>query len=196
MHNSTRLTLAALLSLALAPCLALAQGDKPAKAEPEAQPAPTESKAAKPQPQPYLLKVSVSESDAGKPSATKNYTLTVLADDNHSNGYESLRDGDRIPFNTEKGQNYHDLGTNLDLSNPTRQGETLIVKLSVSGNSLVNSISLTRPPDQGLPAEHDWRIQVVAVLPSGKPTLVYSATDAVTGHKVEIQATAQPIVLK
>lgn len=45
--------------------------------------------------------------------------------------------------------------------------------------------------EAALPQEHDWVISVAAVLVPGKPTLVYSTTDAVAGHKVEILATAK-----
>src|SRR5271165_5793783 len=118
MQPSTRLAFAAILGLALAPCLVAAQGDKPARSEPEAQ-------AAKPEPQPYLLTLSVKESNAGKPVLEKNYTLTVIADDNRFR-YQSVRDGDRIPYQGEKGQTYQDVGTNIDTSDAARRGDTLI----------------------------------------------------------------------
>ena len=65
----------------------------------------------------------------------KTYTLIVIADENRT-GDESLRDEDDIPFKSEKGQEYKAVGTNMDFSNATRQGETLIVKLSVRNQSL------------------------------------------------------------
>jgi hypothetical protein len=182
---STRFTRIAFLSLVLAPCLAAAQGDGPAKPEPKAQEAQTEPKVATPTPQPYLLTLTVTESDLGKPSMEKTYTLIVIADENRT-GDESLRDEDDIPFKSEKGQEYKAVGTNMDFSNATRQGETLIVKLSVRNQSLAEKSN-----GVNLPQDHDWRIHAVAVLHPGKPTVVYSATDAITGHKVEILATAK-----
>jgi hypothetical protein len=190
MNTSMRLTFAALLCLTLAPCMATAQGEKPAKPEAEAAPAPAQPKPPKPEPQPYKLMISVKESDSGKPSAEKNYTLAIIADDSHSS-YESLRDGDNIPFKSEKGEENLSVGTNIDFSDATRQGETLIVKLSVSNSTLTEKSN-----GINLPQSHVWRIQIVAVLLPGKPTVVYSATDATTGHKVEIQATAQPLNAK
>jgi hypothetical protein len=182
---STRFTLAALLSLALAPCLAKAQGDKPTKPEPEAQPTQSDSKPPKQQPQPYLLTLTVKESDSGKPSVEKSYALIVIADDNRI-VLESLRDDDNIPFKTENEQNYRPIGTKMDFTHATRQGETLIVVLSVSNESLTEKSN-----GINLPQNHEWRINAAAVLPPGKPTVVYSASDGITGHKVEILATAK-----
>ncbi|MGA2167853.1 MAG: hypothetical protein ABSG62_06535 [Terracidiphilus sp.] len=189
MQSSTRLTLAALLSLALAPCLGTAQADKPAKPEPEAQPAQSEPKAPKPQPQPYLLTLSVKESNSGKTTLEKSYTLTVIADDTRYH-FQNLRDGDRIPYQGDKGQTYEDVGTNIDASEATRRGETLAVSLRAESSSLVATPNFN---PGNLPQISRWNISVVAVLLPGKPTIVYSATDAISGHKVEIQATAQPL---
>ena len=189
MQSSTRLTLAALLALALAPCVAAAQGDKLAKSEPDAPSAQPDSKAPKLDPQPYLLAISVKESNSGKPILEKNYALTVIADDKTFH-FQNLRDGDRIPFQGEKGQSYQDVGTNIDVSDATRRGEALAVSLRAVSSSLGATPNFT---PGNLPPISQWNIGVVAVLLPGKPTVVYSAIDAISGHKVEIQATAQPL---
>ena len=191
MHTATRLTFATLLGLAIAPCLVLAQSEKPAKPEAETSPAQSEAKAPKMSPQPYLVRLSVIESDAGKPTVQREYTLAILADDNRGIGNESLRDGERFPYTGEKGPAYQTIGTNVDLTNATRQGDVLIVRLSVDNDSL-----LEKSNGVALPSMHNWRIQVIGVLIAGKPTVIYSATDTVTGHKVEIVGTAQPINVK
>ena len=191
MHTTARLTFATLLGLAIAPCLASAQSEKPSKPEAETPSAQAEAKAPKMPPQPYLLKLSVIESDAGKPTVQREYTLEMLADDNHGSGYVSLRDAERIPYTSDKGPQYQNIGTDIDLTSGTRQGEALIVKLSVSNDSLSEKSN-----GVNLPAVHNWKIQVIAVLTAGKPAVVYSATDSVTGHKVEIVGTAQPINIK
>src|SRR5271157_1297217 len=123
MQSFTRVTVAALLTLAIAPWLATAQGDKPAKPEPDAQAAPSQSRPPKPQPQPFALTVVVKESDSGKPILEKSYTLSAVADDD-SSMYANLRDGDRIPYVGEKGREYYDVGTNIDAQRPTRRGDT------------------------------------------------------------------------
>jgi hypothetical protein len=187
MQFSTRLTLAALLALALAPCVATAQGEKPAKPESET-PATPEPKAPKPEPRPYQLTISVKESNSGKPVLEKIYELTVIADDNRYSR-QNLRDGDRIPYQSEKGQQYEDVGTNIDATDALRRGETLAVNLHLTSSALVPTPNYN--PGGNLPQISQWSVGVVAVLLPNKPTIVYSTTDGISGHKVEIQATAQ-----
>jgi hypothetical protein len=190
MQSSTRIALAALLTLTLAPCVAAAQGDKPAKTEPEAQPAQSEPKAPKTEPRPFLVTISVKESNSGKPILEKTYALTVIADDTRYH-FQNLRDGDRIPYQGEKGQSYQDIGTNIDASDVTRRGDALAVSLRLTSNVLVATPNFT--PGNLLPQISQWSVAVVAVLPPNKPTSIYSATDRISGHKVEIEATAQPL---
>jgi hypothetical protein len=188
--TSARLTLAALLSLVLAPCLASAQGENSAQPGPDAQAVQSQAKPPKPASLPYELTVTVKESETGKVLVDKRYTLTVVTDDN-LNSNEHLRDGDRIPYATDKGQDFTNIGTNVDVTRATQQGDKLILSMRVSNTSL-----LAKGASGSLPQEHDWIISIVAVLVPGKPAVVYSTTDAVTEHKVEIQATAQPLTLK
>jgi hypothetical protein len=192
MQSCARLTLAALLAFALAPSFAAAQGEKATKPEPETQPAQPDSKAPKPEPQPYLLSISVKESNSAKPIVEKNYTLDVVADDNRYH-FQNLRDGDRIPYQKDKDQAYQDVGTNIDASDATRRGETLAVSLRVTSTSLVATHPLGPGSLPQITQWSQWSTSVVAILLPNKPTVVYSATDAVSGHKVEIQATAQPL---
>ena len=189
MQSSTRLTLAALLSLALAPCLAAPQGEKPAKSEPEAPPAQSEPRIPKPEPQPYSLTIAVKESNSGKGILEKSYTLVVVADDTRYH-YQTLRDGDRISYQGEKGQEYMNLGTDIDVDQVTRRGDALAVGIHLTSSALVATSNFIPGT---LPRVTQWSVAAVAVLPPGKPTLVYSATDGISGHRVEIQATAQPL---
>jgi len=183
--TSRRFAFGALLSVALVPCLAAAQSDKPAKPEAETQPAAAESKTPKTPPQPFQLTVTITESDAGKASAEKTFVVTLIADDLHGT-FESLREGDRIPYTSEKGAEYHTVGANIDFRDATRLGENLVVRMTVGNNTLSGKSNAP-----ALPPDHDWRVGLVGVLAPGKPTLVYSATDEISGHKVEIMATAK-----
>jgi hypothetical protein len=105
MQNSTRLILTALLSLALAPCLAAAQSDKPAKAEAETQPAPSETKTPKLPPQPLLMMVTVKSSETGKTIQEKYYSLTGMANYDRYEP-ETIRDGNRVTYTGEKGNGF------------------------------------------------------------------------------------------
>jgi len=192
MQSSARHTLAAILTFALAPWLVSAQGEKTVKPEPETPSVQAESRAPKPDPQPYLLSISVKESNSGKPILEKDYVLNVVADDTRYHN-QSLRDGDRIPYQGEKGQAYQDVGTNIDASDATRRGEALAVSLRLNSSVLVATPNFT---PGNLPQITQWSVGIVAVLLPGKPTVVYSAADGISGHKVEIQATAQPMVAR
>lgn len=188
MQSSTRLTLAALLGFAIVPCVAFAQGDKPAP--PVTQPsASSDSNSSKPEPKPYALTLVVKETSSGKAVQEKNYTLTVIADDKAYYS-QNLRDGDRIPYSTKDGQNYQDVGTNIDAQQASRLGDSLVVTIQVDSTSLVATPNFN---PGNLPQISQWRVRLVAVLPTGKPTVIYSATDAISGHKVEITATAQTL---
>jgi hypothetical protein len=184
MQSNTRLRLAALLILALAPTLAAAQGDKSANSETKV--VSSQSSGSKQPPQAYSLAISVKEADAGKEAVVKNYALTVVSDDDRGGGNVSVRDGDRIPYMGDKGREYHNVGTNIDVNRATRLGDALVINLRANDTSLS-----AKSNGVDLPFEHDWNIQVTAVLVPGKPAVVYSATDGVSGHKVEIEATAQ-----
>jgi hypothetical protein len=171
--TQTRLTLAALLSLALAPCLAMAQGEN-------------STQAPKPPSQAYELTVTVKESEGGKALVDKTYTITILANDSTYN-YEHLRDGDHVSWKNDKGEMLGDnIGTNVDVNHPTQQGDKLILELKVS-----NTLLLGKGESESRPQEHDWIVSIMAVLVPGKPAVVYSTTDTVAAHKVEIQAAAK-----
>lgn len=181
MQTSTRITFATLLALALAPCLAAAQGEEPTKPETVVRPLASQ---AKPEPQAYSLTVSIKEAESGKAAVEKSYILAFIADTPRANR-ASVRDGDKIPYMSDKGQQWADVGTNIDVIEAMRRGESLAIDLRVSSSSLV---AKTNGVD--LPQMNQWTVDVNAVLPSGKATLVYSTTDAVSGRKIEIVATA------
>jgi hypothetical protein len=181
MRTSTRFTLVFLLGLALAPSFTLAQSEQPEK---EVKPAQSQIST----PQPYLITLAVKESSSGKAVLEKNYSLTVVADDARYNAPVTLRDSDRIPFESRNVLEYHDIGTNIDCNAASRRGEMLIISIRVESNSLA-----AKPDGVNLPVETKWSTSVVASLLPGKPTVVYSSHDALTGHKVEILATAQQL---
>jgi hypothetical protein len=189
MHNSMRLTLAAILLLS--PCVALAQGETQAK--PDAGTASTKVRPmpAKPDPQPYELTVTVRESGSGKAGREKTYKMTGFADDQDFWGVR-LRDSDRLPYMGEKGREYFDVGTNIDAQHAKRRGETVALNLSVTSSSLSpGSSSAAKVDGVNLPEVMQWSVGVDVSLIPGKPAIVYSVTDATTGHKVEIEATVQ-----
>jgi hypothetical protein len=110
--------------------------------------------------------------------------MTIVADGAYDNA--SLRDGDRVPYMGEKGREYFDVGTNIDAVRASRMADGIFLSLHVTCNSL-----LAKADGINLPQVNQWNISVVPILVPGVPAIVYSATDALTGRKVEIQATVQ-----
>ena len=181
MHTSTRIALVALLSLVLAPSLVLAQGDQPAKAVAEVKP--------QPQSQPYLLTFTIKESFGGKSAVERNYSLTVVADDESYHHNVSVRDSDRVALKkTDGGFDTFSVGADIDIAHVSRRGDVLIVDLRADSDSPV-----AKSVDGNFPETRNWKISIVAVLVPGKPTVVYTSADAVTDHKVEMVATAKPL---
>lgn len=106
---------------------------------------------------------------------------------------QNLRDGERIPYQTNKDQNYQNVGTNVDASGASRRGDALVVTLDLNSNALVATPNFS---PGNLPELSEWSLRLTAVLQPGKPTLIYSATDGLSNHKVEITATATPLVAR
>ena len=192
MHASTRFTLAAALALAIMPHVASAQTESVTTGNTGKVVENGGPSAPKPDPQPYTLNLSVKESSGGKLVLEKNYTLTVIADD-RLYSRENLRDGERIPYQTNKDQNYQSVGTNVDASGASRRGDVLLVNLDLNSNAIVATPNFT---PGNLPELSEWTLRLTAVIPPGKPTLIYSAADGLSNHKVEIQATATPLNAK
>lgn len=190
MLSALRLAASLALTLALSPTLG-SQSDKPADSSSSRT---TESSDRTPPPPPatprlapraYSLSITVKETEPGKEATEKSYTFNVVTDDNRF-GYNSLRDGDHIPYMGEKGREYHTVGTNVDVRGASRLGDTLVITLAASDSTLASKSN-----GVDLPVTHDWSVQVTGVLVPGKPAVIYSATDASTGRKVEIASTAQ-----
>jgi hypothetical protein len=176
MHATTRLTLAAALALPFLTHSAVAQSDAVTTGNTGKVVESSNSNNGKPEPEPFLLSLTVKES-------------TVVAED-RLHQVQNLRDGERIPYSEKDGQNYQDVGTNIDVQQPTRLGDSLVVTVQVDSTSLVPTPNFS---PGNLPQISQWRVHVNAVLPPGKPTVIYSAIDGISNHKVEIQATATPL---
>ena len=189
MHATTRLTLAAALALPFLTHSAVAQSDAVTTGNTGKVVESSNSNNGKPEPEPFLLSLTVKESSSGKFVQEKNYALTVVAED-RLHQVQNLRDGERIPYSEKDGQNYQDVGTNIDDQQPTRLGDSLVVTVQVDSTSLVPTPNFS---PGNLPQISQWRVHVNAVLPPGKPTVIYSASDGISNHKVEIQATATPL---
>jgi hypothetical protein len=155
---------------------AIAQDAKEDKPEAEAHPAQAESRI-KPQPRSYSVRITIKESVRERAVNEKSYELNITADDPRSHR-QNVRDDVKVPYRAEKDWGYQHVGMNVDALDPVQR------------SSVISDANVTT----GSPAEiSEWTANVSAVLPPGKPVMVYSSSDGASGHKVEIVATAQAL---
>lgn len=183
----TRIFQALMLSVILVNVHLKAQGEGNAAQEKKPEAAQAEKKAT---PKPYQLAITIKEYDGSKVAYEKSYSMTVIADPNHRD-YETVRDGERIPYHSDHGSDYFDSGTNIDVSQTNYFGEFVTANIGVA-----RSVLADKPDGVNLPLMKQWKVSVTAALIPGKPAVIYSGNDATTGHKVVIEATATPIEAK
>ena len=183
----TRIFLALLLSVTLASMNLKSQGEGGTASEKKPEAVQTEKKTP---PKPYQLAITIKEIEGNKIVYEKSYSLTVIADPNHRD-YESVRDGERIPFHNEKGSDYFDSGTNIDVNATSYFGDFVTTNIGVA-----RSVLADKPDGVNLPLLKQWKVSVTAAMLPGKSTVIYSENDSSTGHKVVIEATVTAIEAK
>ena len=165
-----------------------------------AQQAPTEPKAPSPEPQLqkhfYKLTFHLRESDDGKVVNQRDFVLNINAAPVHVGGvppeWWNVRSGTRVPVavtNKEgnyKDFNYVDVGVNLDVrAEEAPEGLQLQVTCDVS--SVVGEGGL----GSNAPAVRQVKVRSAVLAPVGKPTLVFTADDAASRHRFELEVTPQ-----
>jgi len=137
----------------------------------------------------FLLTLTLKVSDHGKKLTDQTYTLTALT---HGPG-PSVRDGDRVPITVStKGNDtefqYVDTGTNIDITEVKDFGSFISMNIKVE-----KSAAVPNPANKDEPIVRDTRYSISPAVPLGKTITVYSCTDVLSGHTVEIQLLAQPL---
>ena len=164
--------------------------------------APETPKAPEPPAHFYHLEFVVQETGAdGKPTNSRTYSGAVST--SRSDHTFSVRTGSRIPVVTggsavagPSGENknmptqfqYVDVGVNIDVRDAQEQGERLALNLVADISSLANSPS---PAGAGSPIIRQNRWQAAALVPIGKPTVVFTSDilDNKGGMQVVVTAT-------
>jgi hypothetical protein len=137
--------------------------------------------------QSFLLTLTLKVTDHGKATIDQTYTLAATP-----KSAPFVRDGDKIPITTgTEGGNtqfqYIDLGTNIDFGDVHLVGSSLAMNIKVEISSVAPDA--TRKDD---PIIRNTRYSISPAVPIGKQIVIYSSSDAATGHKVEIQLLVQP----
>ncbi len=144
----------------------------------------------------YRLDFAVEEVGAdGKPTNSRSYS-TIVVTDSHEN--MSIRTGSRIPIvvgnvdtNGKEGMQfqYQDLGVNFDVRELREIGKQLSLNLSAVLTGLAGtSESVSRQP---IIRQNRW--QGYVLIPTGKPTVVFSSDSLDSKGSTRILVTATPL---
>lgn len=161
-------------------------------------PKPAESaRAAEPPGHFYHLEFVVQETGTdGKPTNSRTYSGTVSTS-RTDRGF-SMRTGSRIPVITSasSGENkntqyqYIDVGVNIDARDAQEQGDKLALSLVADISSLAGS---TGPVDGAGPVIRQNRWQAAALVPIGKPTVVFTSDVLDNKGGMQLVLTATPV---
>jgi hypothetical protein len=163
-----------------------------------AQQAPSESKTSPSEPPLqkhfYKLTFRLRESDDAKVVNQRDFILNISAAPVHVGGvppdWWNVRSGTRIPVavtNKEgKDFNYVDVGVNLDV-----RAEEAPDGLQLQVTADISSVAGEGGLGSNAPAVRQVKVRSAVVAPVGKPTLVFTADDASSRHRFELEVTPQ-----
>lgn len=148
----------------------------------------TASTSAAPQPKHhYKLHFVLKETAEGNVTNQRAFTLGIGASAVRDSERASLRAGTRIPLGrTEKGMEYADIGTDLDVYNAVESPEGLLMFV----NAEISSAGTEALPTSGPTPIRRVRASSAVLAPVGKPALVFTADDPASKHKFELDVTA------
>lgn len=138
----------------------------------------------------YRLDIVVKEvGDDGKIINSRVYNTTVSTE----HGVSTVRTGSRIPVNvTTKGGDiqYLDVGVNIDCGEAHEIPQGVALSLTAEISSLATPASSA---NVGTPIIRQNKWRAAAVLPLGKPTVVFSSDNLENKGKMQLEATATPL---
>jgi hypothetical protein len=167
--------------LASAPRVALSQQDSADSktAAPAQQPAPKHY---------YKLLFVLRETDEGKVLNQRTFTMDISAEPPRTNGvpldWWHMRSGTRVPFSGSKDVNYIDVGVNLDV-----RAEEAPEALQMQITSEISSVASETAVGVSAPAVRQLKISGAVWAPLGKPTVIFTADDAASKHRFELEVT-------
>lgn len=195
MRNPTPVSLAlvssilALAPLTFVPC-AFAQDEKPA-----AEVKPSSDARAFEDHHYYRLDFAVREvGEDGKVVNSRAYSVIAESDSQHPDSVQSssIRTGSRIqvPVSSQAPMQYQyqDVGVNLDCRRVHSVQGQLSLHISAEVSSLAEPSTSNGPP---VIRQNKWESD--AILPLGKPTMLFSSDNVATKGKLQLELTASPI---
>ena len=140
----------------------------------------------------FHLDFVVKELDAGKVINARHYSSITAAGDT---GFCSctMRSGNKVPVTTEGAAGapvltYIDVGVNIDCRAVKEIEGSLALNLTAE---ISNTANATHPP---IIRQTKWSSN--AVVPIGKPTVIFSADDLASKGQMQLELTATPIPLR
>jgi hypothetical protein len=132
------------------------------------------------------LDFTIKELDNGKIVTTRTYSTISSAG---SGGGCSIRTGDKIPVQSDKGTTtYLDIGVNIDCSALRLAGNQLTLHVTADISSQVPEAS-----KEGLPVIRQNRWNSSVIVPLGKVTTLFSFEGATTKRQTQLDLAATPI---
>jgi len=101
-----------------------------------------------------------------------------------------IRTGNKVPYNSDKGVQYLDVGVNFDCQS-AREVEN---ELGLHVVAEVSNLAPGQTPASGslpLLRQNKWSSDVI--VPLRKPTVIFSSDDPTSTHKMQVELTATPI---
>jgi hypothetical protein len=154
---------------------------RPAVSQQEAE---AKSSAAVQQPTPkhyYKLNFVLRETDEGKVLNQRTFSMDVLSD---SREWWNMRSGTRVPFSGSKDVSYIDVGVNLDV-----RAEEAPDGLQMQITSEISSVASETGVGVAAPAVRQLKTRSAVLAPVGKPSVVFTADDAASKHRFELEVT-------
>jgi hypothetical protein len=145
---------------------------------------------AKPEePAKYLrLDFTIKELDNGKVATARSYSTISSAG---SGGSCSIRTGDKIPVQSDKGTTtYLDVGVNIDCNSLRIAGNQLTLHITADITSQVPDAS---KGSEALPVIRQNRWNSSVIVPLGKTTTLFSFEGTATKRQTQLELTATPI---
>jgi hypothetical protein len=166
----------------------LSAAARPAVAQDSAESKPA---AASQQPGPkhyYKLLFVLRETDEGKVLNQRTFGMDISAEPPRTNGvppdWWNMRSGTRVPFSGSKDVNYIDVGVNLDV-----RAEEAPEGLQLQIASEISSVAGETGVGVAAPAIRQVKVKSAVLAQVGKPTVVFTADDAASKHRFELEVT-------
>jgi hypothetical protein len=135
----------------------------------------------------YKLNFLLKETNEGSVVNQRSFSLGIGASGVRDSDRFSLRAGTRIPVSTgEKGVEYIDMGTNIDVYNALENPAGLQMEISAE----ISSPATEPPPSSGATAIRQVRSRCAVLAHVDKSTLVFTADDPASKHRFELDVIA------